>query len=144
MNPEWIFENFKLDTLDERWTDKVWDTDFLSFPDPPVDYSILLGSEDIENFLRETGLTVKKWINSNKSIDESEENERSEASWQTLVALNIDVKALLAILGYLIKAGQAVGADEDSRQACLTATSLYFILLSIPGSTTFHVFHPNL
>ncbi|KAJ8680033.1 hypothetical protein QAD02_015820 [Eretmocerus hayati] len=143
MDPLQIFENFKLDTLDEYWSNEVWTREFLSFPDPPVEYSILLGSEDMEASLKETVRTVKEWINQNKQDDE-EENGRVEVSWQTLVALNINIRGLLAVLGYLMKTGQAAGADEDSRQACLASASLYFTLLSIPGSSTFQVFHPNL
>lgn len=139
-----VFENFKLDTLDENWSDEVWSSEFLSFPEPPVEYSILLGSEDIQTFLRETCRIIKIWMAENKKIDEIEENERAEVSWQTLAALNVNIRGLLAVLGYLIKVGLAAGSDEDSRQACLASASLYFTLLSIPGSTTYQVFHPNL
>jgi condensin-2 complex subunit D3 len=144
MDPLQIFENFKLDTLDEKWSDEVWQKEFMSFPEPPVEYSILLGSEDMEAFLKEAYSAVKKWIVQNTIRDSSNNKERVEVSWQTFIALNINIRGLLAILGYLIKTGQNVGADEDSRQACLSSVSLYFTLLSIPGSSTFHVFHPNL
>ena len=144
MDPLEIFENFKLDTLDEKWSDEVWEREFLSFPEPPVEYSILLGSEDMELFLKETRNVVKKWIEQNMNKDQVSSEERSEVSWQTLTALNINIRGLLAVLGYLIKIGQAAGADEDARQPCLASASLYFTLLSIPGSSSFQVFHPNL
>ncbi|XP_001599859.1 condensin-2 complex subunit D3 [Nasonia vitripennis] len=144
MDPLQIFDNFKLDTLDEEWSNEVWQGEFILFPEPPVEYSILLGSEDMELFLRETCDAVKKWIELNRCQDESDQDSRVEVSWQTLTALSINIRGLLAVLGYLIKTGQAAGADEDSRQACLASASLYFTLLSIPGSSTYHVFHPNL
>ncbi|XP_011502811.1 PREDICTED: condensin-2 complex subunit D3-like [Ceratosolen solmsi marchali] len=144
MDPLQIFENFKLDTLDEKWSDEVWQKEFMSFPEPPADYSILLGSEDMEAYLKEAYSAVKNWILHNTIKDNVNDQDRVEVSWQTFIALNINIRGLLAILGYLIKTGQNVGADEDSRQACLSSTSLYFTLLSIPGSSTFHVFHPNL
>ncbi|CAD1470510.1 unnamed protein product [Heterotrigona itama] len=56
----------------------------------------------------------------------------------------IIVRALLAVLGYIIKNGQSKEADEETRQLCSYASSLYFVLLAIPGSSAFNVFHPNL
>ncbi|XP_058791464.1 condensin-2 complex subunit D3-L-like [Phymastichus coffea] len=144
MDPLQVFENFKLDTLDNKWSDEVWDREFLSFPEPPVEYSILLGSEDMELFLKETRDTLKKWMNQNQDLDKSNDQQRSEVSWQTLTALDINIRGLLAVLAYLMKVGQAAGADEDSRQACLASASLYLTLLNIPGCSTFHVFHPHL
>jgi hypothetical protein len=40
--------------------------------------------------------------------------------------------------------GQQFNAGAESRNLCLKATSLYFILLAIPGSSAFNIFHPVL
>lgn len=70
--------------------------------------------------------------------------DHSEISWNTLIIMDVKVRALLAVLGYVMKSGQRREADEDSRQSCLYATNLYFVLLAVPGSSAFNVFHPNL
>jgi hypothetical protein len=40
--------------------------------------------------------------------------------------------------------GQQFNAGAESRNLGLKATSLYFILLAIPGSSAFNIFHPVL
>ncbi|KAK0174677.1 hypothetical protein PV327_010419 [Microctonus hyperodae] len=141
MEPLIIFEKFKLDELDRSWVKSIWDNDFITFDDPPSDYMMFVETVDMEILLRDTCTTVKNWICKNKDINSEE---RSEVSWQTLCALNIDQQGLLALLGYIIKTGQGLNADEDSRQACLHATSLYLTLLAIPGSSAYQIFHENL
>ncbi|XP_034948737.1 condensin-2 complex subunit D3-like [Chelonus insularis] len=142
MEPLRIFEKFQLDQLDKSWVKSMWDQEFLFYDEKiPGDFLLFIKSEDMEVLLKETCTTVKSWIDLNKNI---EPNERSEVSWQTLCALSVDQKALLALLGFIIKSGQSLDADEDSRQACLLATSLYLTLLAIPGSSAYQIFHENL
>ncbi|KAK0082085.1 hypothetical protein PV325_011103 [Microctonus aethiopoides] len=141
MEPLIIFEKFKLDELDRSWVKSIWDNDFITFDDLPSDYMMFVETEDMEILLRDTCTTVKNWICKNKDVNSEE---RSEVSWQTLCALNVDQQGLLALLGYIIKTGQGLNADEDSRQACLHATSLYLTLLAIPGSSAYQIFHENL
>ncbi|XP_008543526.1 condensin-2 complex subunit D3 isoform X2 [Microplitis demolitor] len=140
MEPLRIFEKFKLDNLDKSWIDSVWNNEFIIINKIPGDYILFAESEDMEILLKETCNVVKNWIDVNKNDDA----DRAEVSWQTLCALNVDQRALLALLGYLIKTGQGMDADEDCRQACLHATSLYLTLLAIPGSSAYQIFHENL
>ena len=53
-------------------------------------------------------------------------------------------KSLIALLFYLMHSGQQYNANSQERSLCLKATSLYFILLSVPGSSAFSIFHPVL
>ncbi|CAD6215621.1 GSCOCG00000433001-RA-CDS [Cotesia congregata] len=142
MEPLRIFEKFKLDNLDKSWTESVWNNQFILINKIPGDYALFAESEDMEILLKDTSIVLKTWIDTNKN--ESSNSDQSEVSWQTLCALTVDPRALLALLGYLIKTGQGMDADEDSRQACLHATSLYLTLLAIPGSSAYQIFHENL
>ena len=55
-------------------------------------------------------------------------------------------KSLVALLFHHIEIGQRRGGGYEGadRDLGLKATSLYFILLAIPGSSAFNIFHPML
>lgn len=53
-------------------------------------------------------------------------------------------KALIGLLFYFLDRGQKLNASAEDREFCLKATSLYFILLGVPGSGAFKIFHPVL
>lgn len=134
-----VFRNFKLDGLSEDWISSVWDAEFTTYDELPDRYLEYLGSEDMRLLLHKSRLVLKTWIAVN-----CERETPSEFSWQDLMILNINVRGLLAVLGYIMKSGQCATTDKASRQACLEATSLYFMFLTVPGSNVFHVYHPNL
>ncbi|XP_076289240.1 condensin-2 complex subunit D3 isoform X2 [Lasioglossum baleicum] len=137
-----IFDEFKFSDLNEDWIQSVWDREFMIYNEPPDEYLMFLESEDMRLLLHDSCSTVKEWLTIGK--DQNDPEQCSEISWNTLIIMDIKVRALLAILGYIMQSGQGKEADDDSRQACLYATNLYFILLAIPGSSAFNVFHPNL
>ncbi|XP_043668841.1 condensin-2 complex subunit D3-like isoform X3 [Vespula pensylvanica] len=139
-----IFDNFKLDDLNDKWVNTVWDSQFLTYDEPPQDdYFLFIESEDMDLLLQDTCEVVKDWL---AKIHTSEEcnNKEANVSWDVLVSLNINVHALLSVLYYIIKSGQRDEANKTSKQTCLNATSLYLMLLAIPGSRAFNIFHPNL
>ena len=53
-------------------------------------------------------------------------------------------KNLIALIFYFLERGQRLEANTSDRSLCLPSTSLYFALLSVPGSGAFTVFHPVL
>jgi hypothetical protein len=61
-----------------------------------------------------------------------------------LYLLDFRYKALIAFLYYNIQRGQQIGSSSELRNLCLRSTSFYFILLGIPGSGAFNIFHPVL
>ncbi|XP_032689949.1 condensin-2 complex subunit D3-like [Odontomachus brunneus] len=133
-----VFHKFNLDILDEAWIKSVWDAEFTTYKEPPDNYLEYLESDEAQSVLRTCCQDLKKWITANR------EQQESEFSWQTLMMLDINVQGLLAVLDYIMKTGQRVSADEAPRQACLEATRLYLMLLTVPGSNAFRVYHPNL
>ncbi|CAL1675593.1 unnamed protein product [Lasius platythorax] len=132
-----VFHDFKLESLDEDWIKSVWDAEFVIYDEPPDEYLEYLESGDARRSLHKSRLVLKAWIVANE-----DERETSEYSWQALMILNINVRGLLAMLGYIMKTGQCTEIDEG--QACLEATSLYLMLLTVPGSNAFGIYHPNL
>ncbi|XP_076160819.1 condensin-2 complex subunit D3 [Ptiloglossa arizonensis] len=138
-----IFDDFKFSDLSEDWIQSVWDAEFMIYNEPPDEYLMFLESEDMRLLLHESYITIKTWLAEGTNQNDSEHC-CSDISWSTLIIRDVKVRALLAILGYIIKSGQGKEAERDSRQSCLYATNLYFILLAVPGSSAFNVFHPNL
>ncbi|XP_011881750.1 PREDICTED: condensin-2 complex subunit D3-like [Vollenhovia emeryi] len=136
-----VFREFKLDTLDDGWVKSVWDAEFVGCDEPPDEWLEYLESQDARLLLHESRHVLKVCLASHEAAGAEE---RPEFSWQTLMILGVNVRGLLAMLGYIIKAGQQADTDEDSRRACLEATSLYLTLLAVPGSNAFGVYHPNL
>lgn len=136
-----IFDDFKFGDLNEDWVQSVWDTEFMIFKEPPDEYLMFLESQDMKLLLLETCTVIRSWLAEGRDRNDQD---HSEISWNTLIIMDVKVRALLAVLGYVMKSGQRREADEDSRQSCLYATNLYFVLLAVPGSSAFNVFHPNL
>lgn len=137
-----VLHKFNLDILDEAWIKSVWDADFTIYKEPPDNYLEYLENDKAQSVLRTSCQDLKKWITANH--EQLCKPQESEFSWQKLMMLDINVQGLLAVLDYIMKTGQRVSADEASRQACLEATRLYLMLLTVPGSNAFRVYHPNL
>ncbi|XP_011635590.1 condensin-2 complex subunit D3-like [Pogonomyrmex barbatus] len=133
-----VFQSFQLDVLGEDWVKSIWDAEFIVYDEPSDGCLEYLASEDARLLLHESRLVLKAWLTAN------EREPASEFSWQALMILDINVRGLLAMLGYVMKTGQHAETDDDARQACLEATSLYLMLLTIPGSNAFQIYHPNL
>ncbi|XP_076755757.1 condensin-2 complex subunit D3 isoform X1 [Xylocopa sonorina] len=138
-----IFDNFKFGDLNEDWIQSIWHGEFMIYNEPPEEYLMFLESEDMRLLLHETCIIVNAWLENGRDQN-NPGNYRSEISWNTLITMDIKVRALLAVLGYIIKNGQSKEADEESKESCLYATNLYFVLLTIPGTSAFNIFHPNL
>jgi len=132
-------QGFKLDELDGDWIKSIWDNEFVTYDEPPDEYVEYLESDEARLLLRESRHALGTWIATMNDHEYS-----SEYSWHALMMLNINVRGLLATLGYIMRTGQRTEIDDASKQACLEATSLYFMLLTIPGSNAFGIYHANL
>ena len=68
-------------------------------------------------------------------------NSLDSAFWSTLIDQGVPYKSLIALLFYFMDAGQNFSATSRDRDLCLKSTGLYFVLLAIPGSGAFKIFH---
>ncbi len=115
---------------------------------------------DIAKTLQKVSEEATKWLKLNKdedlgtttttSINQSNLDATGEAAssksgfWTSLINDGIAYKALIALMFYYMETGQKYNASPIEREKCLRATGLYFILLGIPGSGAFKIFHPVL
>lgn len=163
-----VFGKFELELLSQEWVQVVWRDDFSENIELPAEYEMHLENVSIGNLMNTASLYIKDWLStpenlsahssvSNSSNFESskrnsyvtsestrmsmEFNNGDKKSWRCLIANNVQHKSLMCLLSYFIQQGRLNINDEDARQLCLKAVSLYFILLAIPGSVVFHVFH---
>ncbi len=64
--------------------------------------------------------------------------------WSMLLERGISYKALISLIFHFMYRGQKIEASAAERELALKATSLYFVLLSVPGSGAYKIFHPVL
>ena len=57
---------------------------------------------------------------------------------------NIKYKVLIALLYHYMEKGQEMYKEERERDMCLLASGLYIVILGLPGSGAFKIFHPVL
>lgn len=135
-----MLRELQLNDLSENWTDAIWSKEFLAFDDDvPEDYSSLLRQDRVKRAYQRSISTLKCLLEG----DERSTDSNSSISWQTLVNY-VPVRKTLALLGYLMYRGIDDSASDSERDNYLTATSFYFTLLAVPGSSAFRIFHPNL
>ena len=99
-----------------------------------------------EKWLKESG---DLQVTLNQSVQDADTsatttNISQSSFWSLLIQHGVKYKALLALLCYYMESGQKLDATQSLRSLCLSATSLYFVLLSTPGAGAFKIFHPLL
>ena len=64
--------------------------------------------------------------------------------WTIMTEQNIKYKVLIALLYHYMEKGQEMFKEERERDMCLLASGLYIVILGLPGSGAFKIFHPVL
>ena len=93
------------------------------------------------NFVKKEDLQQSSILENSMSASSSSSN---SSFWSNLIQHGIRYKALIALLFYYMETGQKFEATSTMRNYCLKSTSLYFVLLGVPGSGAFKIFHPVL
>ena len=57
---------------------------------------------------------------------------------------NVKYKVLVALLYHFMERGQEMFKEERERELGVLASSLYIVILGLPGSGAFKIFHPVL
>ncbi|XP_066945116.1 condensin-2 complex subunit D3-L-like [Macrobrachium rosenbergii] len=161
-----LLTKFSVDRLDNRWIKVVIDGDFTEVEDLPaefedfhsdtnfkelfdaaieslrryVDSVATDAADDEEQRLSAAGVSGSRDISSPNGPQENGSSELQAGFWVAL-SENLSVKGLKAFLFYFLHRGQRYNAKEDDRECSLKASSIYFLLLCVPGSNAFRVFH---
>jgi hypothetical protein len=135
-----------LDTLDSDYIESVWTQEFMGGAELPDLYKEHCDRHGIQ-VLSEIITAVDSWqAIQHCSVHSDSENteEMQDKSWNLLMKLKFNYKALLSVLWSFITNGQRNKHDEVSRILSLKASNLYLKLMSVSGSRVFHAFHPYL
>uniref|UniRef100_A0A673XF30 Condensin-2 complex subunit D3 n=1 Tax=Salmo trutta TaxID=8032 RepID=A0A673XF30_SALTR len=113
------------------WVDAVWDFEFTETE--PLDAAIVIknGSKEFKTLysLLLPYMTDTEYENKRPSV------------WTVFGDNGVSVKSLVAVLSYFILGGKSKTASVQQRISALQASSLYLLLLGIPGSVVNKMFH---
>ncbi|XP_066991019.2 condensin-2 complex subunit D3 [Anabrus simplex] len=139
MNVAECLKLLQLNLIDEEWTNKVWDSEFLDIDGIPAEYEELLESMEVVEILSAVKANIK-----NSRCDKIDDGPDAY-SWPVLVQeYGVQYKELLALLVYFMKTGHANPANEQALQICVKAACLYLLLLTIHGSNAYFIFQMSI
>ena len=149
-----LLNSLALHTVSSTWVDSVWDGQFTESQELPMDYEeVIQGVEVKKVFARLQDLTIR-WINVHGQEETSRVGEEDNTSqsinlhragfWTIMIEQNIKYKVLVALLYHHMERGQEMASGEQERQLAIQAAGLYLVLLGLPGSGAFKIFHPVL
>uniref|UniRef100_A0A8C7JL56 Condensin-2 complex subunit D3 n=1 Tax=Oncorhynchus kisutch TaxID=8019 RepID=A0A8C7JL56_ONCKI len=113
------------------WVDAVWDFEFTETE--PLDAAIVIknGSKEFKTLYSH----LLPYM-----TDTEYENKRPSV-WTVFGDNGVSVKSLVAVLSYFVLGGKSKTASVQQRISALQASSLYLLLLGIPGSVVNKMFH---
>ena len=139
-----LLNSLALHSVSNGWVDSVWDGQFTESQELPMDYvEVIQGVEVKEVFARLQELTIK-WIKVHKQEEESTSHSIRVGFWTIMTEQNMKFKVLVALLYHYLERGQKMASGDQERQLAIQAAGLYLVLIGLPGSETFEIFHPGL
>lgn len=148
-----LLSKFSLNTLDSEWTKSVIDADFTDVSELPSEFEDCHFSTNLSGLFSAVNNSFRQWVDfipaltedshrmstSNLAAEDDDDNSVHTRFW---TELSDDLKRLVTLLFYYSFQGQRYDAKEMERELGIQAASLYFLLLCVPGSNAFRVFHP--
>ena len=160
-----------LDKIGIEWRDTVIGNDFLLCEDLPLSYEELVEECNIILRLKTIHKICLIWLEENDNLNqmtevptapskastEDSELENSQHShiaratsngssfWSFLIQEEkLDLQALLALLAFFIDRGSVLSSLSEDHEKGFAAANLYLVLICIPGSMAFRVYHQML
>ncbi|XP_014681011.1 PREDICTED: condensin-2 complex subunit D3-like [Priapulus caudatus] len=136
-----VLLKFSISQLNSDWVQGIWDNDFTEFEPLPPLYEAAVEDMLWSDLLTAATSTCKQWIQNGNDANQ-------RGFWLVMSDNDVSLKGLVAVLFYLIERGHQEIEDSDVRfnakLNAIEAAGLYCMLVSIPGSGAFKVFHPIL
>ncbi|XP_048580995.1 condensin-2 complex subunit D3 [Nematostella vectensis] len=131
--------SLELGAIPKEWTDRVWDGDFCESSDLP---DVLRENAEGKNWYKK-GLVCflaecRVW-SSNSSQDSN-----AEGFWKVLSDNDISHRSLVAVLHAFVESCDRSTKAGAQLEGCVLAANIYMVLLQLPGSGAYKVFHPLL
>ena len=154
-----LLQLLQVDTIHRDWTRKVWDEDFQlsAIEDLSLPYDSFVVDNCLIDTLEKLQKALKKEIQSNKRVSfastigvnfsDIDHEQNSDLCpndlFKHLPSKQIEMRRLLALLSYLFELGRKDESDECQRTS-LVSISIYYLLLSMRGSSAYLVFVDSL
>ncbi|KAK8381655.1 hypothetical protein O3P69_018636 [Scylla paramamosain] len=147
-----LLSKFSLNSLDSEWTKSVIDADFTEVGDLPSNFEEHHFSTNLSGLFSAVNNSFRHWVDllpnltddnhrmSTSTLTAEDDDDRLHTRFWT--ELSDDLKKLMTLLFYYCYRGQRYDAREAEREFGIQAASLYFLVLCVPGSNAFRVFHP--
>lgn len=123
---------FCLDSLEDAWVQAIYYSEYLEYSDIPDEYEAVLSSIQVRKLIRHIMRAIDNW-----------HYDDTETSWAVL-SRQIPYNKLLALIGYYINHGTKNVISKEHRNKAISASRLYFKLLSIPGYKSYQIYHSQL
>ncbi|XP_071518098.1 condensin-2 complex subunit D3-like isoform X2 [Panulirus ornatus] len=148
-----LLSKFSVDKLVHPWIKNVIDSDFTEVEDLPSEFEDHHYSTNLGGLFSAVNGICRQWVDTLPPISAEDSEKRlfttslSTSADVTIhsrfwIDLSEDLKGLMALMFYYCSRGQRYDAREAERELGIQAASLYFLLLCIPGSNAFRLFHP--
>ena len=151
-----LLSKFSLDRLPSEWVINVMNSNFTEAEDIPNSFIDYHRTTNFSNLLQASidslrqlvdGLPLPKSVQASNTANtttiEDPRNDVVDKFWKDY-PLIIRTDNFLSFLFYHISQGQRYDADDSARDLCIKSAGLYFLVLCIPGSNAFSMFHPVL
>jgi len=126
------FQSLGIPDFPSDWIDSLWDCDFcaesVSLPYQAVSEDTLLSEGCWDAAVK----ACKKWLRVSSSEEET------AGFWTSLMEINVSARSVLALLYSLMERPKPRPVD---RICAVQAARLYLLLLQVPGSGGFKLFH---
>lgn len=159
-----LITKFNLNELDPEWVKNIVNSDFTESSELPFSFNELHESTNFFGLFNATINALRHYVDQIKSGSIANEERKASLSFLSTTSLCeeqyqnsdnftkfwvdltkiLNIKFMLAFFSYYIHKGQRYDSNEDDRELGIHSSSMYLLLLSIPGSNAFRVFHPVL
>lgn len=140
MDLEQLLLPLRLDLLTEEWVREIWEQEFMDDISLPPDYEAFLEGENRYYRCFNNLIDRLKCFAPSTTVDDGSDSDSNGNSWKTLISV-IDHEKLVALLFSMINRGDVEITVCEHRLRAICAARLYLVMLAIPGSKAFRIFH---
>ncbi|XP_020601239.1 condensin-2 complex subunit D3-like isoform X2 [Orbicella faveolata] len=134
-----VCNGLQISSIRKEWADQTWNSDFLESQGFP---------EVLENNIFDCGCFVRELqellVISRLWTAAEGQGSLNEGLWKVLSENNFSHRVLISVLHSFIESCDKTSNAGPKLESCVLAANVYIVLVQIPGSGAYKVFHPLL
>nr|XP_058971616.1 condensin-2 complex subunit D3-L-like [Pocillopora verrucosa] len=131
--------NLQISSISREWAEDAWNSEFCESQGfPEVMENCMIDRGYFVRELKELLLISKQWTTS------VSQDALNEGLWKVLSDNNFSHKVLISLLHSFIESCDKTSKAGPKLESCVLAANIYVVLVQIPGSGAYKVFHPLL